>query len=265
MAESDPIPALLPVVVHSGRFASDRNVGHHTHPGTELVFVTRGACRVEVGKDNWLAGDKGVMFVLPAGVPQYQETLGFTRTTYITFTAPPPAFSPEARTIRVPTGDPVEAWMEHLCDLEAEIKTRNSDPLAASALLLACLVRLAAIETHKQTRDTLHPALGRALRHLETYMAEPFRADNLARRTGLSVSHMNTLFRRHLGCSPLRYLQDLRLRHAQTLLLSPYARVREVAAACGYDDTNYFVRLFRRQFKVSPGRWRRQSNVQNPP
>ena len=128
----------------------------------------------------------------------------------------------------------------------------------ASALLFACLERLNVLECRKLSRDALPPALVRALAHLEAHPATPFCAAALARHAGLSISHMNTLFRNQLGCSPLRYLQDRRLDRARTLLLGPYARVNEVAAVCGYEDTNYFVRLLTRRFGVSPGVWRKQ-------
>ena len=249
-------PALLPGIGNAGRFAASRDVSYHTHPGDELVFVTGGSCRCEAGKGNWLAGDRGTLFVLPAGVPQYQENAGFTRTTYVVFRSAPTVFDSSARTIRVPPGDPFETWMEHICDLTMDADETNM--LMARSLLLAGLTRLNMLEKRTERRQALHPGLGRAMQSLENGLLSAFKAEELARQAGLSVSHMNTLFRRHLGSSPLGYFQKLRIQRAQALLMGPYARVNEVAASCGYEDTNYFVRLFTRQVGIPPGKWRKR-------
>lgn len=251
---STPVP--LPSIEHVGRFAAKRDVSHHTHPGPELVFVTEAACHCEAGTGGWLPGRKGTMFVMPADVPHAQRNLGFTRTTYVVFFAPPSLFDTAMRTIQVPVGDPLEAWMEQLCDLAMENDPAES--ATAGALLLVCLTRLSTLENRVQARKALHPTVARAVAHLEAHLTAAFRAEEVARSAGASVSHMNALFRKHLGRSPLRYQQERRLRRAQSLLLGPYARVNEVAAACGYDDTNYFVRLFTREFGAPPGAWRKR-------
>ena len=39
-------------------------------------------------------------------------------------------------------------------------------------------------------------------------------------------------------------------------LLAGGARVKEAAYAAGFRDPAYFIRVFRRAFKTTPGRWR---------
>ena len=256
------LPVLLPRIEHADRFAATRDVSFHTHPGPELVLVTEGVCQCEAGMGGVkLSGRKGTLFVLPGNIPHDQRNLKFTRTTYAVFFALPVQFDATPRTIQIPDADPFCDWMEQICDCSANDDL--TDGHVAGALLFACLERLNAMERRKQARDALPPALARVLAHLETNLTAPFCAEDLARRAGLSVSHMNTLFRKHLDRSPLRYLQERRLGRARTLLLGPYARVNEVAAVCGYADTNYFVRLFTRQFGVSPGVWRNTSRTTN--
>jgi len=257
VVDATALPVLLPRIEHAGRFAAARDVPFHAHPGAELVLVTEGACQSEtcIGGTRF-PGRQGTLFVQPANVPHDQRNLKFTRTTYVVFFALPAQFDATARIIQIPDRDPIGAWMEQICDFSAT--GDSADGRVASALLFACLERLHSLEHRRQTSDAFPPALARAVAKLEANLTTPFQAGELARHAGLSMSHMNTLFRRHLGRSPLRYQQDRRLGRARMLLLGPYARVNEVAAACGYDDANYFVRLFTRQFGVSPGEWRKR-------
>ena len=251
------LPVLLPRIDHADRFAAARDVGVHQHQGPELVLVTEGACTCESGVDGVRrSGRSGTLFVFPGGCPHDQRNLTFTRTTFVVFVDQPAQFDATARTILLPDADPVGIWMEQICDCSARAAVAGER--VAGALLFACLERLNALERRQQARAALPPGLARALAHLESSQTAPFSAGELARRSGLSVSHMNALFREHLGRSPLHVQQEQRLHRASTLLLGPYARVNEVAAECGYADANYFVRLFTRRFGVSPGVWRKQ-------
>ena len=82
--------------------------------------------------------------------------------------------------------------------------------------------------------------------------------NHLARASALSASHLAALFRQHLGCAPMAWLQQQRLELACRLLRNAYLSVAEVAAACGYPDANYFARLFRQRHGCTPGAWRRR-------
>lgn len=218
--------------------------------------MTRGACTCEIDKGPRLTGRRGTLFILPGTVAHSQRNLEFARTTYVVFSAPVIMFDSAPRMIQIPAGDQLETWIEQLCDLAAEHP--GAGEVVTGALLYTCFARLHELEHRQQAGDKLHPVLTKAAAHIEAHLTEPFRAYELARRSGVSVSHMNTLFRKHLGCSPLTYHRTRRLSRAQALLLGPYARVNEVATACGYDDANYFIRLFSRQFGLSPNSWRQQ-------
>jgi AraC-like DNA-binding protein len=72
----------------------------------------------------------------------------------------------------------------------------------------------------------------------------------------LSRSHFTRLFTGEMGVSPRMYLEDLRLKTAAELLLEKGITVKETAARCGFYDANYFCRLFKRHFGVSPGKYK---------
>ncbi len=235
------------------RFASYKDVPWHTHAETELVAVTKGRCRVRVG-ECLLDGERGAIFVLPARIAQYQETLGATRTTFLGFDLPPGLFDESARVLAFDPDDPALLWMEQLCD-----GSRLRPPLSNETgrmLLIALLRRLGDMDMATSYKARLHPAVQAARAYLEANMRQSPTLTMLARTVGVSTSHLSSLFTAQCGVSPMHYLQQLRLEHACWLLANPYLRIHEVAEACGYEDVNYFTRLFRQHYKTSPGRWR---------
>jgi AraC-like DNA-binding protein len=83
--------------------------------------------------------------------------------------------------------------------------------------------------------------------------------DDMARVAGLSRYHFSRKFVSVRGISPGRYLAGLRLAEATRLLATGELSVKEVAAQCGYRDANYFCKVFRKSFGVSPGTVRRRA------
>lgn len=100
-----------------------------------------------------------------------------------------------------------------------------------------------------------------ALAALESWMrlslGRPISRSELARRAGLSPSHLAAAFKRAYGMAPLAYLQELRLTEARRLLQSGDASVAVIAAQVGFTDPFWFSRVFRRRWGASPRAMRR--------
>jgi transcriptional regulator GlxA family with amidase domain len=67
------------------------------------------------------------------------------------------------------------------------------------------------------------------------------------------------IFRQIMGRSPIDYLIRLRIHKAAQLLRREPMRVKEVSAAVGFTDSNYFTRQFRNVMGASPREYRRAS------
>ncbi|MDI4649126.1 AraC family transcriptional regulator [Cohnella hashimotonis] len=72
-----------------------------------------------------------------------------------------------------------------------------------------------------------------------------------------SAPHFHRLFKEQTGFTPHDYFTKLRMEKGAMLLLSTDLLIQEVAYACGYEDSRYFSRLFRKHEGVSPNQYRR--------
>lgn len=112
------------------------------------------------------------------------------------------------------------------------------------------------IATGRRPRGPALSPVERAVEHLRATTPRRTPVDALAAMVGLSPSQLGTLFRQHVGTSPLRYQSDLRMARARELLDGTSLSVAEVATACGYDDGLYFSRQFSRTHGQSPTAFR---------
>lgn len=80
---------------------------------------------------------------------------------------------------------------------------------------------------------------------------------SLSGHFGLSQRSLNRRFAAACGCSPGRYLQQLRLQQASALLRESNLSVAAIAAAVGYQDFGYFSTLFRERMAQTPSQYRR--------
>ncbi|WP_313993802.1 helix-turn-helix domain-containing protein [uncultured Selenomonas sp.] len=99
-----------------------------------------------------------------------------------------------------------------------------------------------------------------AIRHMEEHMAEPITVREVAQELGLSVSYLHKLFAR-CGTSFSAYLTDCRLRRAGQMLRESDEKIYTVAAACGYQDTRYFSKIFQKHMGVKPTEYRHRKNI----
>ena len=54
----------------------------------------------------------------------------------------------------------------------------------------------------------------------------------------------------------MQYLEKIRMEKAAEMLVSGKYSVTETAGRCGYNDANYFARIFKRKYAMSPREYR---------
>ncbi len=101
--------------------------------------------------------------------------------------------------------------------------------------------------------------IGKVVTFMMRNFADELSAAVLARQANLSLSRFAHLFRETTGMSPLRYLESLRIWKAQELLIGTSKSIKEISQEIGFQDPLYFSKVFRRNLKASPRRFRQDS------
>jgi AraC-like DNA-binding protein len=78
----------------------------------------------------------------------------------------------------------------------------------------------------------------------------------LAARANLSARHFSRRFTAVFGCTPARYVEDLRMSEARRMLSQDGASIQRAAATLGFASADVFRRAFERRFGLSPSAYR---------
>ena len=95
----------------------------------------------------------------------------------------------------------------------------------------------------------------------EDNYAGQFTIDDVANVVGLSPRHFKRRFKQVTGESPLRYVQQIRLEMAKTMLETSLENIEIITHEVGYEDSRTFRRLFKQYTSLSPREYRVRFSV----
>ena len=87
--------------------------------------------------------------------------------------------------------------------------------------------------------------------------------EQLARKTGYSVSRFCELYRKFYHSSPIADLMNVRINEAKNHLLLTERSVGEIAQLCGFDSIHYFSKVFKNKVGCSPTQYRIYEEEEN--
>lgn len=91
-----------------------------------------------------------------------------------------------------------------------------------------------------------------------THYHEPAPVAAMARLAGLSERSLVRRFQKATGMAPIQYIQTIRIEEAKQMLEATQEPVEAIALDLGYEDASFFIRLFKREVKLSPSQYRRK-------
>lgn len=110
-------------------------------------------------------------------------------------------------------------------------------------------------------RTPLTPPVMEALLYMEHHYASNPSLAETAQAANFSPSYFSRLFQRELGISYSEYLGNVKIRHAQILLVQTDHSLMEIAQETGFCHGNYFCAQFKKRVGMTPGNYRRQARL----
>lgn len=110
----------------------------------------------------------------------------------------------------------------------------------------------------KTTADE-DPMVKQARRLIELHLTEvDYSITDLCQEIGISHSQLHRRLHAETGLSISKFIRGIRLEKAKELLADPQIPIAAVAIDTGFKDPDYFYRVFKQTFQITPGAFRRQ-------
>ncbi|MBE5730434.1 MAG: helix-turn-helix domain-containing protein [Clostridiales bacterium] len=240
----------------------------HSHPHPELIFVVGGGGRFEL--DGYLYPIKENTIIICSKDVAHSEYvfdspdvqvyhLGFSGV--VLGDLEPDVVINEPYCM-LNTGEDWQLFKSYFEALVKEEKTRGM----GSKIIQDDLVRVLLISTLRLAA----PDFERLYSHNKAYLdaKEYFdknyltieNIEDVCKLLGLNKFYLTHLFKERLGIPPIKYLLNKRMERAKQYLSTTGLTIGEVAQRCGYTDTAYFCRVFKKNEGVSPLKYRNQQS-----
>ncbi|WP_276355475.1 response regulator [Cohnella caldifontis] len=100
-----------------------------------------------------------------------------------------------------------------------------------------------------------------AIRRIRQYIAEHSHEDisleAIGKRVGLSPFYISKMFKDQFGVNYIDFLTECRIEKAKKLMADPGKSLKEITFEVGYNDPNYFSKVFKKTCEVSPTEYRK--------
>jgi AraC-like DNA-binding protein len=243
--------ALMPLRVQAaGMVEIDHDVPLHRHPIVELVYYLQGDVHCRLG-ESVVACHPGTLCVVPPQVIHGEIGVRSFTCIYIWLEAPLPLLWP---TVYVDDRSNALAHVCHGLVREWNGQERDREEML-DTLINQCdiLLRRAHNRDHVPTSEQL-------VRDGEHLIKERFMTSvtikEIAETLRVSPSLLRTQFVRLRGCTPMEYLQAVRVEHALSLIRNSDLCLDAVAQLCGYDSSSHLSRHVKRVTGKRPGNFR---------
>lgn len=187
---------------------------------------------IEMSDSGW---QYTVFFIQGEQLPYYESLVPFSQAVLIT----------------------VSSYSIILPGLEKLLQHGNSATLRnklVDASVLSNIITELWIEAfHMETPERKCPSYLIEIRQsLDTFFMNPLRLDDLENKYHISKYRICREFSSVFGIPPLKYLNKRRMEIAKNLLLSTDKHIHEIASELGYENTNHFINLFKKETGLTP-------------
>jgi AraC-like DNA-binding protein len=126
----------------------------------------------------------------------------------------------------------------------------------ADLTLQELLIRIIQTQTAKSIDDGLlidsKNPISPVVEFIRMNLKENISMKNLSEKACMSTTSFYRFFRRELGMSPIEFIIHEKLKCAKQLLKNPKIQINEVCYLSGFEDSNYFIRLFKKHEGITP-------------
>lgn len=124
-------------------------------------------------------------------------------------------------------------------------------------LISILLVKLSRVSTNNTYNSSISSLSEEIIKYINNNYDKDISRQTLSNEFFLSENHISTLFKKETGFGFNEYLNTIRIKNSEHLLITTNMSISKIAFACGFQDSNYYSAVFKKANGVSPLKYRK--------
>lgn len=134
----------------------------------------------------------------------------------------------------------------------------------ADLTLQEMLIQIIQLQTQKSIENNTfsdkNSSLFPIISYIKANIHSAINLKNLSDVANMSTTAFHRFFKKELGITPIEFIAQEKIKMAKTLLSEPNIHINEVSYELGYEDSNYFIRLFKKHEGITPKQYQKLAN-----
>lgn len=111
------------------------------------------------------------------------------------------------------------------------------------------------VKTHSLQQYS--PIIQKTLTYIEANLSGDLSLHAIAEIQTVTPGYLSSLFHKEVGQTLIEYVNEQRMKTALQLIKGTQLQVQTIAQLCGFGDPNYFTKLFKQHFGITPIKFRK--------
>ena len=122
----------------------------------------------------------------------------------------------------------------------------------AQKFLMECTQAVTSVKKAEE-----NPIIKKVCTYVDDNLSSDISLETAADFAGVSSFYLSKLFKEEKGETFINFISDKRLEKSRQLLEQTELSIKEITAEVGYNDQNYFSRIFKSKYGLSPKEYRK--------
>ena len=220
---------------------------HHLETGDFAFFRSRGVHNIYTRDDE--ENDYYVLKLMPKfvfDISPKEDTKGFPARFLI--------YSTELKTVWTKEELEGSEILRNIQKLIAELDSK-SPCIVVSRIICALNILEAIYRTDSdvyEKLDAMPDSIYDIVAYINVWFAIDLSAEDMAKRANMSYSHFSRSFNKATGRTFKDYLNDIRINHAEQLVINTNMPITEISMECGYQTVSHFTTMYKKIKGISP-------------
>lgn len=141
---------------------------------------------------------------------------------------------------------------------EYEQKANHCRNISQSSLLSEEMIEAFCEAVRVVKKENYSPIIRRTVDYIQMHLSSSLSLKKIAEAAGVGATRLERMFKAETGATISGYIAQQRCGQAAELLSSTSLTVQEISSYVGYLDNNYFVKVFKTQYYMTPTEYRRR-------